>query len=106
MLKHAFILTIITIGSMGILMLAGCQSDTRHEDIVDSTVETGTGQVTGDQIYSTGVNKDNITVWITNSNGSKTPITLKRSGAGYIGPRNEVYQALPTEAEIKKVYGF
>lgn len=106
MFKHALILTIVMIGSIGLLMLAGCQSDARSTDIVGSTVERGAGQVTGDQVYSTGVNKDNITVWITNSNGSKTPITLKRSGTGYIGPRNEVYQTLPTEAEIKKVYGF
>lgn len=48
-----------------------------------------------------------VTVWITNSNGSKTPVKLTRTATGgYIGPRGEMYDTMPTEDQLKKVYGF
>lgn len=47
------------------------------------------------------------TLWITNSNGSKTPVKLTRTASGgYIGPRGEIYDTLPTEEQLKEVYGF
>ncbi len=47
------------------------------------------------------------TVWITNSNGSKTPVKLTKTASGsYIGPRGEIYDTLPTEEALRKVYGF
>ena len=46
------------------------------------------------------------TVWITNSNGSQQAVRLRRDGPGYIGPRGERYPSLPTEAQLKPVYGF
>lgn len=48
-----------------------------------------------------------VTVWITNSNGSKTPVKLTRTATGgYVGPRGEMYDSMPTEDQLKKVYGF
>lgn len=49
---------------------------------------------------------DSVTVWITNSNGSMTPITLKKQGKHYIGPNKEKYQNMPTPKQLKKAYGF
>jgi hypothetical protein len=50
---------------------------------------------------------NSVTVWITNSNGSKTPVELTRTTAGtYIGPRGETYNTLPTEDQLKGAYGF
>lgn len=47
------------------------------------------------------------TVWITNSNGSKTPVVLsKATGGQWVGPRGELYSNLPSEAQLKSVYGF
>ena len=47
------------------------------------------------------------TVWITNSNGSKTPVVLtKATGGQWVGPRGEVYTAMPSEQQLKSVYGF
>ena len=43
---------------------------------------------------------------IANSNGSTTPVMLHRSGNQWIGPRGEVYNNMPTEAQLKPVYGF
>ena len=46
------------------------------------------------------------TVWIQNSNGSKTPVQLRMTEGGqYIGPRGEYYSAMPTEEQLRKVYG-
>ena len=43
---------------------------------------------------------------IANSNGSTTPVVLHRSGNQWVGPRGEVYNNLPTEGQLKLVYGF
>jgi hypothetical protein len=43
---------------------------------------------------------------IRNSNGSVSTVRVTRSGVGYIGPRGEYYDHLPTEPELRPVYGF
>ena len=48
-----------------------------------------------------------IVVNVTNNNGSFTPVKLTKQGENnYVGPKGEVYDHLPTEAELKPVYGF
>ncbi len=47
-----------------------------------------------------------VTVWITNSNGSQTSVTLTRRGDCYIGPRNEWYTSMPTNEQLRLAYGF
>ncbi|UCG57360.1 MAG: hypothetical protein JSU70_21135 [Phycisphaerales bacterium] len=47
-----------------------------------------------------------ITVWITNSNGSQTAVKLTRSGPGFTGPRGEWYPKMPTNEQLRIVYGF
>ena len=49
---------------------------------------------------------NSVTINITNSNGSITPVKLTRSGSNYVGPRGEIYDHFPTEAELKPIYGF
>jgi hypothetical protein len=46
------------------------------------------------------------TVNVTNSNGSISPVVMRRQGVGYVGPRGEFYNHLPTPEELKPVYGF
>ena len=46
------------------------------------------------------------TVNITNSNGSVTPVVLRRQGNVWVGPRGEQYPAIPTVEQLKPVYGF
>ena len=46
------------------------------------------------------------TVWIQNSNGSRTPVQLRMTEGGqYIGPRGEYYDTMPTEDQLRKIYG-
>ncbi len=47
-----------------------------------------------------------VTINVTNSNGSITPVVLRRQGNVYIGPKGEQYTTLPTAAQLKPVYGF
>ena len=43
---------------------------------------------------------------ITNSNGSISPVTLRRMGNVWVGPRGEQYTALPTAEQLRPIYGF
>jgi hypothetical protein len=52
------------------------------------------------------VEQGTVTVWITNSNGSTTPVTLTRQGYNYIGPRGEYYSTMPSNEQLRMVYGF
>ncbi len=64
-----------------------------------------TQQKTQQQIANIQAQQNVITVWITNSNGSQTPVKLTKDGPGYIGPRGERYASMPTEEQLKQVYG-
>lgn len=44
-------------------------------------------------------------VEIHNDNGSITPVRLKRKDGSYIGPKGERYEQLPTEEQLKPLYG-
>jgi hypothetical protein len=47
-----------------------------------------------------------VTIWLNNSNGSQTAVKLTRNGDGsYTGPKGERYPAMPTEQQLKQVYG-
>lgn len=52
------------------------------------------------------VEESTIAVWITNSNGSKTSVRLTRQGPWYVGPRGEYYTEMPTNEQLRVVYGF
>jgi hypothetical protein len=43
---------------------------------------------------------------IRNSNSSISQVKVSRSGTGWVGPRGEWYDHMPTEAELKPIYGF
>lgn len=46
-----------------------------------------------------------VTVNVTNSNGSITQVRLQKQGTGYVGPKGEFYDHLPTDAELRPIYG-
>jgi len=83
--------------------------------LIGAAVGGGTGYIVGnesdkqktrDEMASIRAEQNTVTVWITNSNGSTTPVKLRRSGPGYIGPRGEHYAQMPTPEDLAKVYGF
>ena len=50
--------------------------------------------------------QDLVTIWITNTNGAMTPITLKKQNNQYIGPNNETYNEIPTAKQLKQKYEY
>jgi hypothetical protein len=48
--------------------------------------------------------EDSFTVNIPNSKGGYTPVTLKRSGNGFIGPQGEYYPEFPKVEQLKTLY--
>jgi uncharacterized protein YcfJ len=117
-------------------MLAGCESDAQTGALIGTGVGVVAGQAIGHDTKSTligagtgaaagymlGNEQDKqkmkagiasaqegantITVNITNSNGSITPVILRRQGSMWVGPKGEIYTAVPTTEQLKPVYGF
>ena len=48
--------------------------------------------------------EESFTVNISNSKGGHTPVTLKRSGNGFIGPQGEFYTEFPRIEQLKLMY--
>ena len=83
---------------------------------IGSLAGAGIGQLAGGDTESTLIGAaigdslrqemNTVTVNITNSNGSVSQILLRKQGVGYFGPRCVYYNHLPTEEELKPIYGF
>ena len=91
MIKMTKILTtflLMVLVASGLLFINGCEDDAKAErEQIRQEINT-------------------VTVNITNSNGSVTQVKLVRQGIGYIGPRGEYYETMPTEQQLRPVYGF
>jgi outer membrane lipoprotein SlyB len=122
--------------SVSLLFFAGCQSDAQTGALIGGLAGAGVGQLAGRSTESTLIGaavgtgagyfignegdkkktqahmvslKDDIntqTVNVVNTNGSIVQVRLKRYGVGYVGPRGEYYQNLPTSEQLRTVYGF
>lgn len=68
----------------------------QHPMVVAPT--TGTHVVANDA-------KEELTINIPNAQGGYTPVILRRSGNGFIGPQGEYYSEFPRVAQLKVVYG-
>jgi len=122
--------------SMGLLFVVGCESNAQVGSAIGALAGAGIGQLAGGDSeatligaavggaagYMIGNEGDKVqerveraqmrqemrivAVNITNSNGSISQVRLKRSGVGYVGTRGEYYTHLPTEDELRPIYGF
>jgi uncharacterized protein YcfJ len=100
----------------GIGAIIGNQSGKAGQGaLIGGAVGGGTGYIIGSEKdkKKTQAEVDNlrqemntVTVNVTNSNGSITPVVLRKQGVGYVGPRGEYYNNLPTPEQLKPVYGF
>ena len=61
---------------------------------------------TAQQVQSATAAANMVVINVRNSNGSVTPVTLTRQGNAYIGPKGEHYLQVPTEEQLRPVYGF
>jgi hypothetical protein len=93
--------------------IVGHQSDETKEGVAVGAVLFGVGQLLSqiDEMSHEEEHEDNdecaksTVVEIHNSNGSITPVKLKKDGSAYIGPKGEHYDQLPTEEQLKPIYG-
>ncbi len=100
----------------GIGAIVGHQSGkTAQGALIGGAVGGGAGYILGSEkdkqktqqeIGALRQEMNTVTVNVTNSNGSITPVTLRKQGVGYVGPKGEYYNHLPTDAELKPIYGF
>jgi len=131
-----FVIYISTAACVVLLPAAGCENDAQTGALVGTGIGALAGQAIGRDTegtligaavgggagYVIGNERDKkkaagqtgtysqqadiVTVNVTNSNGSVTPVKLKRQGSSYVGPKGELYDHLPGADELKPVYGF
>lgn len=105
-----------TLAGAGIGQLAGRDAEST---LIGAAVGAGAGYIFGNESDKKRTNaatnaniealrqeQNTTVVWVTNSNGSKVPVRLSKNGPGYIGPRGELYGKLPTQDQLRVVYGF
>ena len=121
---------------IGLLIVSGCQSGGQTGAALGSLAGAGIGQLAGKDTKSTligaavgagagyifgnegdkkktqnqmsAMNRDinSQIVNVTNSNGSVIQVKLARQGVGWVGTRGEYYSKIPTEEQLRPVYGF
>jgi len=122
--------------SVGSIFVVGCESDAQTGSAIGALAGAGIGQLAGGDTESTligaaiggaagymlGNEQDKkktatemdylrqdintVMVNVTNSNGSVVQVALRKHGVGYVGTRGEYYNTLPTEDQLRPVYGF
>ena len=134
MLRKLITTLMIIVISLSFVFLTGCQTKAQTGALLGGAAGAGIGAAVGDtkgaliggavgagggylvgrqmdkkdknrEAVSGQQNPDTIVVNITNSNGSTTPVTLKRSGNVWIGPKGEEYSTIPTPEQLKPIYG-
>ena len=136
MYRYMIITSLVLIVAVGSVFMAGCETQGQSGALIGTGIGAGVGALAGGSTEATLIGgaigggagyiignegdkkqqrqemqnirqeMNNVIVNITNSNGSVSQVRLTKSGTGYTGPRGEFYDHLPTEAELKPVYGF
>jgi hypothetical protein len=136
MIKSLVTILIVIAVSFGSLFVAGCESDAQVGSAIGALTGAGIGQLAGGNAESTLVGAavggtagymignesdkkktqaeraylrqeiNTVLVKVSNSNGSMIQVPLRKQGVGYVGTRGEYYSTLPTEDQLRPVYGF
>ena len=129
------ILVVVTV-SLSMVFVAGCESDAQTGSAIGALTGAGIGQLAGGDTESTLIGAavgggigymlgnegdkktaqaerenlhqemNTVIVKVTNSNGSIIQVPLRKQGVGYVGTRGEYYSTLPSEDQLRPVYGF
>ena len=130
----AILITVVVCA--GLLFALGCESDAQTGAGLGALAGAGIGQLAGGDTESTLIGAavgggagymlgnegdkkktkaemndmrqemNTVTVNMKNSNGSISTVKLRKQGVGYVGPRGEYYDHLPTGEELQPIYGF
>lgn len=135
-MKGKMFIGVMVVLISGMLVPGGCESGGQTGALLGSLAGAGIGQIAGGDTKSTligagiggatgyiiGSEKDKqqaraeegrirqemnvVPVNIRNSNNSISQVLMRKESIGYRGPNGEFYDHLPTEAELKPIYGF
>jgi len=126
-------LTVLIIG-LNLVLVSGCQTTAQTGALVGGAAGAGIGAAVSDTkgaliggalgagggyLVGHGMDKkdqsreavsgqqasDTVTIKIPNEDGTTTPVTLKRSGDVWVGPKGETYKNIPTSEELRPTYG-
>jgi len=136
MAKNLITIMVIVAVSLSSIFIIGCQSDAQTGTAIGALAGAGIGQLAGGDTEATLIgaaiggtagyflgnegdkekaqaeredlrqDMNTVMVKVTNSNGSIIQVPLRKQGVGYVGTRGEYYATLPTEDQIRPVYGF
>jgi len=136
MIKSLMTILMVAAATVALGFFVGCESDAQTGAAIGALAGAGVGQLAGGDTESTligaavgggagymlGNEQDKkkaaadresirqemntVMVKVTNSNGSIIQVPLRKQGVGYVGPRGEYYEKLPTEDQLRPVYGF
>lgn len=136
MAKDLVTILMIAAVSFGSAFVAGCESGAQTGSVIGALAGAGIGQLAGGDTEATLIgaaiggaagymlgNEDDkirsqadrdylrqemntVLVKVTNSNGSIVQVPLRKQGVGYVGTAGEYYSTLPTEDQLRPVYGF
>jgi hypothetical protein len=136
MAKSIVTILVVVVVSLGLVLVAGCESDAQTGAALGALAGAGIGQLAGGDTESTLIGAavgggvgymlgnesdrkkaqaeraylreemNTVVVNVTNRNGSIVQVPLRKQGVGYVGTRGEYYPALPTEDQLRPVYGF
>ncbi|HIJ54034.1 MAG TPA: hypothetical protein HPP66_12920 [Planctomycetes bacterium] len=136
MAKRLMTICVMVAVSLALAFVVGCQSDAQIGSALGALAGAGIGQLAGGDTEATligaavgggagymlgsegdrkkaqaerdGLRQEMNTVMVkvTNSNGSIVQVPLRKQGVGYIGTRGEYYATLPTQDQLRPVYGF
>ena len=136
MSKNLMVVLVVVAVSWALVFVAGCETCAQTGAAVGALAGAGIGQLAGGDAESTVIgaavggaagymlgneaDKEHaraerayiqeemkyVTVNITNSNGSISQVRLRRHGVGCVGTRGEYYASLPTQEQLRPVYGF
>lgn len=136
-MNNKWLVMMVIIVAFAAVWVNGCQSDAQTRALVGGAAGAGIGQLAGKDTKSTLIGAavgsgagyilgneadkkktkaemedirqemNTATVNVINSNGSVTPVTLRKQGVGYVGPKGEYYNSLPTSEQLRQAgYGF
>ena len=136
MAKNFVTIMMVVIVSLGPAFVTGCGSDAQTASAIGALAGAGIGQLAGGDTESTLIGAavgggvgyvlgnesdkkkaqaemaclrdemNTVVVNVTNRNGSIVQVPLRKQGVGYVGTRGEYYAMLPTEDQLRPVYGF
>jgi len=136
MVKSFVTILMVVAVSLGLVLVCGCESDAQIGSVVGGLAGAGIGQLAGGDTESTLIGAaigsaagymlgnegdkqkalaereylreemNTVMVRVTNSNGSIVQVPLRKQGVGYVGTRGEYYPTLPSEDQLRPVYGF